>query len=366
MSSRVVLARFWIVRAVALLSGLALAILGISASEASGRAGQSPKLTRHTPQFVQGECAKALLAAPVRFVCPPLVPVSKYIKRPGLYGTFNGNEDGAKITLVSFNHGDVGPGYWHWIAGLGTSAGINRWILSDAQNVVKGKPRLFQRRSLDGHEVKIWRFPPHPAGGQFGGHDVAITRAGSLFAVGSVHGKSAVSSARMAVALAKRAAPSSVAPLKRFDRNGISFQYPRSWFLTTDRLSNAVNPTYRFTVSSHRVRPTGKDEGPCLPGIAAQLPPTGVLAFVREALGADRRISLPRMQPRPKRFRLPTRSDNALCGFPPGGRWVPFKSGGRAFYLGIYVGARASKASVVALTEVVNGMRIDRDGRTPR
>lgn len=340
-------------------SCLALLLLGVSVGRASAATDESPQLTRQLPQFVQGECAKALLTAPVRFVCPPLVPVSKYIKVPGLYGTFNGNEDGAKISLVSFNHGDVGPGYWHWIAGLGTRAGINRWVLSDAQNVVRGKPKLIQRRYVDGREVKIWRFPPHPAGGQFGGHDVAITPAGSLFAVASVHGESVNASARMAVALAQKAVPSSVMPLKRYDGNGISFQYPRSWFVTTERLSNAVNPTYRFTVSSHRVRPTGKEEGPCLPGIARQLPPTAALAYLREALGADRRISLPRMQPRPERFRLPTRSDNALCGFPPGGRWVPFKSGGRAFYLALYVGPRASKARAQSLARIVNGMKID-------
>jgi hypothetical protein len=344
---------------IAIVVVVALATLGNSASEASGRAGRSPELTRKLHQVVQRECTKALVTSPVRFVCPPLVPVSKYIKRPGLYGTFNGDEGRAKITLLSFNGGDNGPGYWHWIAGLGTRAGVNRWVLSDAQNVVRGKPKLSLRESVDGREVKIWRFPPHPAGGQFGGHDVAITRAGSLFAVGSVHGESAVASARIAVALAKEAAPSSVNPRERFDRHGISFQYPASWFVTTERLSNAVNPTYRFTVSSHRVRPTGKEEGPCLPGIAAQLPPTAVLAYLREALGADRRISLPRLQPRPKKFRLPTRSDNALCGFPPGGRWVPFKSEGRAFYLALYVGSRAPQSRVQALARMFNNMSID-------
>lgn len=87
--------------------------------------------------------------------------------------------------------------------------------------------------------------------------------------------------------------------------------------------------------------------------------PAAVLAYVREALGADRRISLPRMQPRPERFRLPTRSDNALCGFPPGGRWVPFKSGGRAFYLALYVGSRAPQSRVQALARIVNNMAVD-------
>lgn len=338
-------------------SCLALILLGLSVGRASAATDELPQLTRQVPPFVQGECAKALLTAPVRFVCPPLVPVSKYIKRPGLFGTFSGNEIGAKLTLVSFNHGDVGPGYWHWIAGLGTSAGINRWVLSDAQNVVRGKPKFMRVIALDGRIVRLWRFPPHPAGGQFGGHVVAITRADPLIAVASVHGETAIVSARMAVALARKATPRT-SSLKRFDRNGIHFEYPASWFVTTKPLSNGVNPTYRFTLSTHPVRRTPRDTGPCLPGVAAQLPKTAVLAYVREATGADRTSSLPRMQPRPRSFRLPTRSDNALCGFNRG-LWVPFKSGGRAFYLGLYVGPRASKASVQALARIVNNMAVD-------
>jgi hypothetical protein len=144
---------------------------------------------------------------------------------------------------------------------------------------------------------------------------------------------------------------------KRYDRNGISFEYPRSWYVTTEPLSNGENPKYRFTVSTNPVRRTATDLGPCLPGIAAQLPPSAVLVYLREALGADRRASLPGMQRRPESFRLPAQSDNGLCGFR-SGRWVPFKSGGRAFYFGMYVGARASPASTVALARIVNGMKI--------
>lgn len=149
------------------------------------------------------------------------------------------------------------------------------------------------------------------------------------------------------------------APAERFDRNGIVFQYPDSWFVTTKPLSNGVNPTYRFTASTHPVRRTPRDSGPCLPGIGEQLPRTAVLAYLREAVGADRRFSLPRMTTRPKHFRLPTRSDTSLCGFGPGGRWVPFKSGGRAFYLGIYVGPRASAANVRAVSRIIDGMTIE-------
>ena len=144
---------------------------------------------------------------------------------------------------------------------------------------------------------------------------------------------------------------------KRFDQSGIHFEYPASWFVTTKPLSNGVDPKYLFTVSTNPVRRTSKDLGPCLPGIAAQLPPNAVLAYLREDFSGRSR-SLPRMQPRPRTFRLPRRTDNALCGFDRG-VWVPFRSGGRALYLALYVGQRASASRAEMLARVVNEMRID-------
>jgi hypothetical protein len=144
----------------------------------------------------------------------------------------------------------------------------------------------------------------------------------------------------------------------RFAEHGITFEHPRGWFVTTEALSNGVNPTYRFAVSTTPVRRTGQDLGPCLAGIAKQLPATAVFVYLREALGADRRSSLSRMQPRPRSFRLPTRADASLPCFGRGGRWVPFRAGGRAFYLGMYVGPKASRQSVRALGSLLNGMAI--------
>lgn len=141
-----------------------------------------------------------------------------------------------------------------------------------------------------------------------------------------------------------------------FAANGISFQYPHEWFVTTERLSNGIDPRYLFAVSSHSIRRTPQDTGPCLPGVARQIPNDGVLVYLREAV-SGRDPSLRRMQPRPRRFRLPTRSDNALCGFPRG-RWIPFRSGGRAFYLGVYVGEEATMAKINAVKRVIDGMRI--------
>ena len=155
------------------------------------------------------------------------------------------------------------------------------------------------------------------------------------------------------------ATPAAGSAADRFDRHGISFTFPSGWSLTTRPLSNGVNPTYRFAVGTAPVRRTPRDDGPCLPGVARQVSRSDVLAYLREAVGADRARSLPRMPRRPRTFRLPTSADTSLCGFGPGGRWIPFKDAGRAFYLGIYVGPHAPEGSSRALGRLLDRMRID-------
>jgi hypothetical protein len=162
-------------------------------------------------------------------------------------------------------------------------------------------------------------------------------------------------------ALLLATAASSATDAKRFDRNGIAFSYPERWFVTANPLSSAGNPVYRFAVSTKRVQRTRSDIGPCLPGVAKQLGATDAFAFVREALGADRARTLPRVPARPRTFRLPRPNDHYLCGF--GGRptlSVSFAEGGRVFYLWIYVGSRASPANRSALQRLLNTMVIDR------
>ena len=111
-----------------------------------------------------------------------------------------------RIYLVGFNAGDGGPTYWHWIAGMGTLQAIRYWVLSDAHNEVKGKPRCVKTILIGHHRVGIWRFPDYPAGAEFGGHFAAITPSGPYLAIASIHGyDSAGVSARMAVALARKA-----------------------------------------------------------------------------------------------------------------------------------------------------------------
>lgn len=69
-----------------------------------------------------------------------------------------------RIYLLGFNGGDGDPLYWHWIVGMGTLQAIRHWVLSDADNEVKGKPTEVKMVMSGDREVEIWRFPPHPAG----------------------------------------------------------------------------------------------------------------------------------------------------------------------------------------------------------
>lgn len=196
----------------------ALVLAAIFALSSHGVAGglcpdttrQDVPLTAEIPPFVTKVC-NSPRRSPIRLVCPPLVPVSKYVRIDGLYGAFIAAVVEPRTTsprrllyFVSFNHGDNGPGFIHWVAGMGTEEAVRYWVLSDARNIVRGKPKLARVVSRMGRRVEIWRFPEHPAGGQFGGHIVAI-RAKSLFAIASIHGYDATdASAQMAVALARK------------------------------------------------------------------------------------------------------------------------------------------------------------------
>ena len=148
----------------------------------------------------------------------------------------------------------------------------------------------------------------------------------------------------------------------RFDRNGIRFAYPPSWFVATRPLSDGLDGEYVFTVSTHQVRRTARDQGACLWGIARQLPKDGVLAFLVEANEVERRSLVREFDPRPRTFPLPSRRTGAVCGFPraSGGRgaWIPFQTKGRAFTLAIQIGPRAPRAAVNALQRMLDGMRI--------
>lgn len=158
----------------------------------------------------------------------------------------------------------------------------------------------------------------------------------------------------LAVVLASAVGASAEA-FDRFEHAGITFTYPSGWRVTTKPLSNGLEPVYRFALSSFPVHRTAHDIGPCLAGIAAQRRPDGVLAFVREARGADRRRG--RFPRRPRVFPLPTQRDNAGC-LGEGSLSLSFRESGRAFLLWIAVGPDASSATRRLLRRTLDHMSI--------
>lgn len=146
--------------------------------------------------------------------------------------------------------------------------------------------------------------------------------------------------------------------LEHYDRLGISFEYPSSWFVTSEPLSNGSNPDYRFAASTVPVRRTRHDVGPCLRGINRQLPRNAALVFVREYRGASRRAALPRLGPLPRRLRL-TPGSVMYCMYRPArGTWVSFREAGRAFTLGVHLGPKATKATERELRRLIASLEI--------
>jgi hypothetical protein len=152
--------------------------------------------------------------------------------------------------------------------------------------------------------------------------------------------------------------------VERHDHLGISFEYPSNWFVTTEPLSDGADPDYRFAASTVRVKRTRHDKGPCLAGIARQLPPRAALVFLREYRGASRRRALPRLDPFPRRFSLtpglpqcfhvpsnPTKPYGRGAG-------IHFRESGRALILFVWVGPRATEETERELRLLVASLEI--------
>lgn len=152
----------------------------------------------------------------------------------------------------------------------------------------------------------------------------------------------------------------SIAGHERFERTGISFSYPSNWYVTTKPLSNGADPDYRFAIATWAVHRTPRDQGPCLAGVAKQRPPGGALAFLREYVGASRERALPRLAPRPRRFRLPTQRDGDWGCLGKGSLAYQFKESGRAVILVLSVGPRATAERRSALRGILASLRIRR------
>jgi hypothetical protein len=196
---------------------LGLAACGCSASD--GEAGSSAstsgpvsrldaarlrrlELTYEIPAQVREACAEAGRLASVRVICPRLIPDVPLTRSEGLWGSIVAHDD-PRFYMLTFNNGGLPGGKRHWITGGGKASVVEKWVLTDFQNVVKGDPRLVRTMTVRGRRVSIYHFPPYPAGGPNGGHWAAFIQVGDEIVFASPHERRYVEAAvAMALALA--------------------------------------------------------------------------------------------------------------------------------------------------------------------
>jgi hypothetical protein len=160
-------------------------------------------LTYDVPPLVRKACVDASRRAAVRVVCPPLVPDVPLTRSLGLWGSSVPHDD-PRFYMLSFNNGGLPGGKRHWIAGGGKAGAVEKWVLTDFDNVVKGNPTLVRTTTMRGRRVSIYHFPPYPAGGPNGGHWAAFIRLGDEMVFASPHERRYVPAAvEMALALAE-------------------------------------------------------------------------------------------------------------------------------------------------------------------
>lgn len=175
-------------------------------SEPDERPSLGVALTNSVPPLVRSVCDDATKTeVTVTVVCPPLVPRTRLSTHPGLTGVIVFFPD-ERLYLLTFNNGEVGPGYLHWMVGKGDRTSVEENLLRDDTNVVKGLPHLVSEATVEGRTLRLFEYPPHPAGGPNGGHVAAFVDCGSETVMASVHGtENAGAAQEMALALADAA-----------------------------------------------------------------------------------------------------------------------------------------------------------------
>jgi len=177
-------------------------------------------LTREIPDQVLEACEEARRLATVRVLCPRVIPNISITHTKGSYGSIV-FADQPRVYMMSFDKDffsppqDCGeaqaqgncPGVKHWIVGGGDAGVVEKWILTDFANEVKGDAELMESREVDDRLVLIYRFPTYPAGGVNGSHWAAVVEVGEETVFASLHGGRYVEAAvEMALDLADQAA----------------------------------------------------------------------------------------------------------------------------------------------------------------
>jgi hypothetical protein len=177
-------------------------------------------LTREIPDQVLEACAEARRLTTVSVVCPQLVPNIPITHTKGSYGSIV-FADQPRVYMLSFdkdffnppkNCGEPDaqgncPGVKHWIVGGGDAGLVEKWVLTDHANELKGDAELMESRQVDARVVLIYRFPRYPAGGVNGSHWAAFVQVDDETVFASLHGaRYAEAAVEMALDLAEQAA----------------------------------------------------------------------------------------------------------------------------------------------------------------
>jgi hypothetical protein len=156
--------------------------------------------------------------------------------------------------------------------------------------------------------------------------------------------------------------PASAAQNDRaFTNRGIALTVPTGWWASSARMSSGIEPVFRLTLSDRELRRTPRDSGPCYAGIAAQIQPNGVVAIMREALGAD--FKAEHFHLRSRRFALPpgkVGQDNACLG--DHATLVTFRQADRGFYLWIAAGRRTPPDAISKLLRSLDTLIVSKRG----
>jgi hypothetical protein len=143
-------------------------------------------MTTRLPRRVLATCAQGRREARIAVVCPPLVPAGGVVADPNVYGAETMDEAG-DFYLLTFNNGD-NRAYTHWIVGAGSGQTVHRYVLDPRIWVVPGRIRQLGQHRYGPWTVTFYGYLPHPSGGEFGGHVLALARMGGTTFFASVHG----------------------------------------------------------------------------------------------------------------------------------------------------------------------------------
>jgi hypothetical protein len=169
------------------------------------------RLTTRLGPRIRATCNQARRESRIPAVCPPLVPTGGVVTDRGLYG-FEGPappDAAGDFYLLTFNNGD-NPGHVHWIVGAGRGATVYHNLFDPHHWAVPGHTRRLGDRRYGPWTITFNRFPPYPAGGELGGHDLATATSDGTTYFASVHGRThhdASAAMLIAILLTAGAAP---------------------------------------------------------------------------------------------------------------------------------------------------------------